>query len=97
MHDVGRTHKDNQVNEKTNEAEGRQEMCPYVHTLVVQHEQTPEYLLRGIKVYPVAMSDMLVILHVTWGLVVVTYEMLVLVHLETRFGDFWTSRFIGHC
>ena len=38
-------------------------MAPNVDTLVVNHEETPEYFARSIEVDTVAMGDFVVVLH----------------------------------
>lgn len=46
-------------------------VAPDVHALVVHHEKTFQYLLRGVEIYPIPMCDMLVILHIPWSCVIV--------------------------
>lgn len=43
---------------------GRHAVTPYVHTLIVHHKETFENLFGSVEIYPVSMSDMLVILHI---------------------------------
>jgi len=56
--------------EEDNE-EGGDAVAPDVHTLVVDHEETPEDLAGSVKVDAVAMGDVAVVLHELRGSVVV--------------------------
>lgn len=51
---------------------GWDEVAPNIHALIVDHEKTFEDLLRCVKVYPVAMGDMFIVLHILWSCMIVT-------------------------
>jgi hypothetical protein len=65
-------------NQKNYNGNGRKAMAPYVHTLVVEHEHTPEDLTGGIEVDTVTMGYMVIIFHVTRCNLIVSNEMILL-------------------
>ena len=52
--------------------DGRQAVTPDVHTFIMDHEEAPQYLFRGVKVDAIAMGDIVVILHLVRGSLVVS-------------------------
>ena len=53
-------------------------MTPDVDTLVVNHEETPEDLAGSIEVDAVAMSDVAVLLHELWSILICSDELLLI-------------------
>ena len=53
-------------------------MTPDVDALVVNHEEASEYFARSIKVDAVSMSDVAILLHELWSIMICTDELLLI-------------------
>lgn len=49
-------------------------MTPNIDTLIMHHKQASKDFLRIVKIYSVTVSDMLIIFHIPWGSMVVSYS-----------------------
>ena len=74
MHDVSWTNKHEQVKYEAEKHQRRHKMSPNIYTFVMDHEQAAKDLLRRIKVDSITVSNVLVIFHVNWSLLIVPNE-----------------------
>lgn len=79
---------------QTQDDDCRQKVAPDVDALVVHHEKAAENLARGIEVDTIAMSNVVVILHVAWGNLVVSDK--VSLSVSRPFSCRWSRLSLTH-
>ena len=74
MHDVSGANEHEQIKYEAEKHQRRHKMSPNIYTFVMDHEQAAKDLLRRIKVDSITVSNVLVIFHVNWSLLIVPNE-----------------------